>query len=157
MLRLAGNRRLPVIIHTREADDDTLAVLDTAGSVAMARDGRLGVIHCFTGGRALAHAAIQRGLYISFSGIVTFANAAPLREIACDLPAERLLLETDTPYLTPVPKRGQRNEPALLTHVAACVAKARGITVEALARLTTENAERLFGKWATSSDHSAQP
>lgn len=147
MLRIAGTQHLPIIVHTREADADTLAVLDEASSHELATAGRLGVVHCFTGDRAFAGQLLDRGLYLSFSGIVTFANAEALRKIVAYVPADRLLLETDSPFLTPVPRRGQRNEPAFVTHVAACVAGVRGITVMELAVQTSENAERLFGLW----------
>ena len=147
MLDLASCTKLPIIIHTREADEDTLAVIDEAGSTALAGDGRLGVAHCFTGGRSFARQLLDRGLYISFSGIVTFRNAAALREVAAFVPQDRLLIETDSPYLTPIPLRGQPNEPAFVKHVAACVARQRVVTTEILARLTTQNAETLFGLW----------
>ncbi len=147
MLDLAARRDLPVIIHTREADEDTLAVIDEAGSAARAAAGRLGVVHCYTGSMAFARQLLDRGLSISFSGIVTFRNAAELREVAAYVPADRLLIETDSPYLTPVPLRGRPNEPAFVRHVAACVASQRGLTDDALALLTTRNAETLFGAW----------
>jgi TatD DNase family protein len=147
MLDLAARRALPIIIHTREADEDTLAVIDEAGSAALAAAGRLGVVHCFTGGKAFASQLLDRGLCISFSGIVTFRNAGELREVASYVPADRLLIETDSPYLTPVPLRGQPNEPAFLPHVAACVARQRKLEAAGLAALTTRNAETLFGAW----------
>jgi|688.fasta_scaffold125626_2 TatD DNase family protein len=147
MLDLAARRALPIIIHTREADEDTLAVIDEAGSAALAAAGRLGVVHCYTGGKAFARKLLDRGLYISFSGIVTFRNAEDLREVSAYVPADRLLIETDSPYLTPVPLRGQPNEPAFVPHVAACVARQRKIEPATLADLTTRNAEALFGAW----------
>jgi len=147
MLRLAAARNLPAIIHTREADGDTLRVLDEAGSRAQAAAGRLGVIHCFTGGADFARALLDRGLYLSFSGIVTFRNADLLRDVARLAPADRLLIETDSPFLAPVPKRGERNEPAFVVHVAELLAALRGMTLEALADQTNRNAERLFGAW----------
>ena len=147
MLRLAAERNLPAIIHTREADDDTLRVLDEAGSRAQAADGRLGVVHSFTGGPDFARALLDRNLYLGFSGIVTFRNADMLRGVARLVPADRLLIETDSPFLAPVPKRGQRNEPAFVVHVAEHVAALRGVTLEQLAGQTNANAERLFGPW----------
>lgn len=147
MLRLAAARRLPIIVHARDADDDILSVLDEAGSRELAAEGRLGVVHCFTGNRAFASQALDRGLFISFSGITTFRNADALREVAAFVPADRLLIETDSPFLAPVPRRGQRNEPAFVAHVAECVAGVRGVPVDELAALTSENAARLFGAW----------
>ncbi|MFZ4398262.1 MAG: TatD family hydrolase [Kiritimatiellia bacterium] len=148
MLRLAAERDLPAIIHTREADDDTLRVLAACGSRSRGEDGRLGVVHCFTGGPEFARALLARGLYLSFSGIVTFRNADLLREVARQVPADRLLLETDSPFLAPVPKRGQRNEPAFVVHVAELLATLRGVTLAELADQTNRNAARLFGAWA---------
>ena len=148
MLRLADEQRLPVIIHTREADDDTLRVLDEAGSHAQAASGRLGVVHCYTGGESFARALLDRGLYLSFSGIVTFRNADMLRNVARLVPADRLLIETDSPFLAPIPKRGQRNEPAFVVHVAELLATLRGVTIEQLAEQTNRNVEQLFGAWA---------
>lgn len=147
MLDLAARHGLPIVIHTREADDDTLAAIGEAGSPVLASAGRLGVVHCYTGGKAFARRLLDRGLAISFSGIVTFRNAAELREIAAYVPADRLLLETDSPYLTPVPLRGRPNEPAFVAHVAACVARQRGMDAAALADASTRNAECLFGPW----------
>jgi TatD family hydrolase len=147
MLRLADERDLPVIIHTREADEDTLRVLDEAGSRARRGRGALGVVHCYTGGPEFARALLDRGLYLGFSGIVTFRNADMLRGVARLVPDDRLLLETDSPFLAPVPKRGQRNEPAFVAHVAELVAAVRGTRIEELAGQTCRNAEQLFGPW----------
>ena len=141
-LRLADEWRLPVVIHTREADEATLRVLD---GTPWRGEGLRGVVHCFTGDKAFAAQLLERGLAISFSGIVTFRNADMLRESAAMVPDERLLIETDTPFLAPVPKRGQRNEPAFVAHVAECLAKVRGTTAEAIAAVTRENARRMFG------------
>ncbi len=141
-LRLADEWRLPVIIHTREAEAATLRVLD---ETPWRGKGLRGVVHCFTGDRSFASELLDRALAISFSGIVTFGKAAALRESAAHVPEDRLLIETDTPFLAPVPVRGQRNEPAFVTHVAACLAAVRGITVERVAAVTRENAARLFG------------
>jgi len=138
----ADRRRLPVIIHTREADEMTLRVLD---ETPWHGKGLRGVIHCFTGNKDFAAQLLNRQFAISFSGIVTFRNADMLRESAAFVPEERLLIETDTPFLAPVPMRGQRNEPAFVSHVAECLAKVRGTTVHAIAAITCENARRMFG------------
>lgn len=147
LLSLAEAWRQPVIVHTRDADDDTLALLRTYAQSPWARQGRPGVVHCFTGGAAFATALLELGFHISFSGIVTFRNADALREVARLVPAERLLIETDAPFLTPVPLRGQPNEPAFVVRVAECLARVRGLPVGELARQTTVNAEQLFGAW----------
>jgi TatD DNase family protein len=131
---------LPLIIHAREADSEIAAIL------ADEKPPPPGVLHCFTGGRALAEAAVTLGFYISISGIVTFRNAEDLRAIVRDLPLNRLLVETDAPYLAPVPYRGKRNEPAFVTATAAAVATLKGVEPEALAAATTGNFFRLFGK-----------
>jgi len=130
---------VPLIVHTRDADPETIAILEEEKPPA-------GVIHCFSTGRALAERALELGFYISLSGIVTFKAAQELRDIARDLPLERLLVETDAPYLAPVPLRGKRNEPSFITHTAALVAQLKGIAPEELARITTENFFRLFAK-----------
>jgi Tat protein secretion system quality control protein TatD with DNase activity len=148
MLRLAGRRGLPAVIHTRDADADTLQILGEAGSPSLAAAGRLGVVHCFTGDAAFASALLDRGLYLGFSGIVTFRNADALRQVARLVPDDRLLIETDSPFLAPVPVRGRPNEPAFLGHVAACLARVRGVSAEWIADLTARNAERLFGPWS---------
>ncbi len=129
----------PLVVHSRAADAETAAVLREEKPPA-------GVIHCFSTGRALAEAALDLGFYISLSGIVTFKNAGELRAIAADLPLDRLLIETDAPYLAPVPLRGKRNEPAFLVHTAAAVAELKGVSVAELARATSENFFRLFNK-----------
>jgi TatD DNase family protein len=143
---IAAARRtgLPLIVHTRDADDDTIAILRDE----MGRGAFCGVIHCFTGGRRLAEAALKLGFCISASGITTFKNSGPLREIFKDLPEDRLLVETDAPYLAPVPHRGKRNEPAYVAHTAAMLAELRGVELAKLAHATTENFFRLFGKAA---------
>jgi len=141
---LAAALGLPVIVHCRDAEADVLTILKDAGSPALKAQGRLGVIHCFTGNMDFAEKAMELGMMISFSGIVTFRNADMLRAVAKDIPNDRLLIETDCPYLTPVPMRGVTNEPAFVKYVADCVAKQRGETVEAIAAMTTENAKRLF-------------
>ena len=141
-LRLADEWRLPVIIHTREADEATLRVLD---ETPWRGDGLRGVIHCFTGDKAFAAQLLDRQFMVSFSGIVTFRNADMLRESAAFVPADRLLIETDSPFLAPVPQRGKRNEPAFVTHVADCLATVRNTTPGHIAEITWRNAEQLFG------------
>ncbi len=136
---LARKAGLPLIIHTREADADTLTVLGEEGARELG-----GVFHCFSGDAALARAALDMGFHVSFSGIVTFKKADALRDAARLIPSDRLLVETDAPYLAPVPHRGKRNEPARVALVAACLAEVRGASVEEVARATTENAVRLF-------------
>ena len=140
-LALGAEQGLPVIIHTREAREDTLALLQAAGPRQEA-----GVLHCFTESWEMAEEAIALGYYVSFSGIVTFKNAAVLREVAAKVPADRLLVETDAPWLAPVPHRGRQNEPALLPHTAAVLAECRGVSPEVLAQQTTENYQRLFAR-----------
>lgn len=137
---LAVERDLPVVIHTREADADTLAVLDTAGA-GRAR----GVFHCFTGDQALADAALARGFHVSFSGIVTFPRAEALREVARRVPVDRWLVETDSPYLSPAPQRGGRNEPARVARVLEVMAEVRGLSVGDAAAQAMNNALALFG------------
>jgi TatD DNase family protein len=130
---------LPLIVHAREADDVIAAILRETEPPA-------GVLHCFSSGRALAEAALELGLYISISGIVTFRNGEELRAIVHDVPLDRLLVETDAPYLAPVPYRGKRNEPAFVAATAAAVAALKGIDPDALAAATTDNFFRLFQK-----------
>ncbi len=137
--RAAG---LPVIVHTRDADAQTAAIL----SEEMAAGPFTGVIHCFSSGPELAEKALQLGFYISFSGIVTFRKAEALREVAKTVPLARILVETDSPYLAPMPFRGKTNEPAYVTHTAAMVAGLKGVTQDDLATQTTANFFRLFAK-----------
>lgn len=129
----------PLVIHTRSSSADTLRVLDEEGGEQAG-----GVFHCFTESAEVAQAAIERGYYISFSGIVSFKNAQDLRDLAKALPPDRILIETDSPYLAPVPFRGKLNTPALVPHVAKALAEALGCSVEALAAQTTANTRRLF-------------
>jgi TatD DNase family protein len=129
----------PLIIHTRDAADDTLAILRAEHA-----DQCRGVIHCFTETEEFARAALDLGFMISFSGITTFRNADNLRAVAKFVPEDRILIETDAPYLAPVPHRGKQNWPALVTHVAECVAQARGASVEHIAEITRNNFYRLF-------------
>ena len=131
---------LPLIVHTREAEEDTIALLSAASPKVR------GVIHCFSGTQALADAALGLGFYVSISGIITFKNAENLREIVKTIPIDRLLLETDAPYLAPIPYRGKRNEPAFMTETAKTVAMLKGVSIETLAQQTTENFYRLFNR-----------
>jgi TatD DNase family protein len=142
-LELARGCRLPVIIHTREAEDDTIAILQASWSDAEARQIG-GVFHCFSGSTRLAEAALNLGFYLSFSGVVTFRTAGELREIATAAPLDRLLVETDCPYLAPVPYRGRRNEPAYVRETASLIATLRGLDPADFARATTANFGRLF-------------
>ena len=129
----------PLIVHTRQAGADTLRILSEEGAAAVG-----GVIHCFSEDWAMAERALALNFYISFAGIVTFANARPIQEAARRVPAERLLLETDAPYLAPTPQRGQSNQPAWVRYVAECLARLRGETLEQVATATTANYFRLF-------------
>jgi TatD DNase family protein len=139
-LELARERRLPVVIHTREAEADTLAILRDEWSGS----GLPGVIHCFTGSEPFAESAIQMGFYISFSGIVTFKKSDQLRGVAGAIPLDRILIETDSPFLAPEPHRGRRNEPAFVLEVARKIAELRGLQPEEVGRVTSENFKRAF-------------
>jgi len=136
---LARRRRLPIVIHTREAEEDTFRILaeEAAGDTG-------GVFHCFTGDRAMARRALDAGFHLSLAGIVTFPKANELREVARLVPLDRLLIETDSPFLAPVPHRRTRNEPARVVHVAEAIAAARGMRVTEVASATGENFVRLF-------------
>jgi len=142
-IRAARQTQLPLVIHTRSASADTLAILREEGEDGAAGSAG-GVFHCFTETREVARAALDLGFYISFSGILTFKNAADLREVARMVPLDRLLLETDSPYLAPVPHRGNTNNPAYVPYVAAEVARLHETTPEAVAAATDANFERLF-------------
>lgn len=144
MLALAASLALPVVLHNRDSDEDMLAHLRAHAAAWKGDPARIGVLHCYTGGEAMARQLLDLGFLISFSGIVTFRNADPLRAVARIVPADRLLVETDAPYLAPVPCRGRTNEPALVKHVVELLAQVRGETVEDVARQTSENAARLF-------------
>jgi len=133
---------LPLVIHTREADADTARILEEE----MGKGAFPAVLHCFTGGPDLARRAIELGLSISFTGILTFKNSAALRDIAASLPADRILVETDAPYLAPGKFRGKRNEPAFVVETAKALAAARGVTLDEIAQQTTANFFRLFSK-----------
>ena len=137
-LRAARECDLPLVIHTREAESETIEILRNE------YDGS-GVFHCFSGSMDLAQRAIEIGFMISFSGIITFKKAEELRAVAKQVPLDRLLIETDCPYLTPIPYRGKRNEPAYVVEVARCLATLHDVNVEDMARITTENFNRFFG------------
>jgi TatD DNase family protein len=139
-LRLAKEVDLPVIIHSREADSETVEILRTEYAGAA----RGGVMHCFGGGQRMAEEVIELGFFVSFAGNVTFKKAEHLREVARVVPRERLLVETDCPFLSPVPLRGRRNEPAHVVETARFVAELRGVEAEELGRTTSENFARLF-------------
>jgi len=140
-IQLARELKLPVIIHTREAQEDTIAILKEERAAEIG-----GVFHCFSGDGWLAKEALDLGFYLSFSGILTFQNATALREIASQTPLDRILIETDCPYLTPVPYRGKRNEPAYVTLVAQQLASlhAPSLSLEQVSRQTSDNAKQLF-------------
>jgi TatD DNase family protein len=138
LLTLAADVGLPVVVHTREAHDDVLAAL-------RGWKGSAGVVHAYSAGLARLDDVLALGFYVGIAGPVTFPNAGELRTVAAQVPLERLLVETDCPYLTPIPHRGQRNEPAYVRHVVETVARERGLTPEAVARATAGNARRLFG------------
>jgi TatD DNase family protein len=134
--------QLPLVIHTREADDDTAHILEEE----MGKGAFPAVLHCYTGGPELARRAVALGCHIGFTGIVTFKNSGALREIAAAVPADRFLIETDSPYLAPLPYRGKRNEPAYVAEVATVLATVRGVSPEEIARQTTQNFFKLFAK-----------
>jgi TatD DNase family protein len=140
-LQLARERRLPAVIHTREAEEDTLRILREEWQSAALP----GIIHCFTGTRGFAEQAVEMGFLISFSGVVTFKKAEDLRNTARHLPVDKILIETDSPFLAPIPYRGRRNEPAYVIETARCIAELRDIPVEEFGRITSENFRRLFG------------
>ncbi|MEX1147175.1 MAG: TatD family hydrolase [Sphingomonadales bacterium] len=141
-IRAARETGLPIIVHTREADEDCARIL----AEEMEEGAFTGVIHCFTAGPELAAKALALGFYISISGIVTFKAADDLRAVVRNIPLDRLLIETDAPFLAPVPKRGKTNEPAFVAHVAAKVAEIKGVSVDELARITTDNFFTLFSR-----------
>lgn len=142
-IRAARRCGKPLIIHTRSASDDTIAILKEEGEDGSAGAAG-GVFHCFTETMEVARAALDLGFHVSFSGILTFKNAADLREVARFVPADRLLIETDSPYLAPVPFRGKTNTPALVPYVARQIAELRGLAVEEVGELTSRNFETLF-------------
>src|SRR5262249_55214738 len=138
-VQMARRLQLPLSIHTREAEDDTLDILNREG----AREFE-GVIHCFTGTEKLARGALDLGFHISFSGVLTFKTAEPIREIARWVPRDRVLIETDSPFLAPIPHRGKRNEPSFVLKTAETLATLWGVSLEDIKRITGANAARLF-------------
>ncbi len=141
-IRAARAAGLPLVVHTRSSGEDTLALLREEGA-------NQGVFHCFTETPAIAAAALDLGFYISFSGILTFRNAVELQQVAAMVPLERCLIETDSPYLAPVPHRGRTNQPGWVPHVAAKLAQIKGLALEEVARATSANFETLFPRTAT--------
>jgi TatD DNase family protein len=140
-IRAAKKAKLPLIIHTRAAREDTIRILQEEGAQEVG-----GVMHCFTESWEMAQASMELGFYISFSGIVTFKNARDLQETATKMPMDRLLIETDSPYLAPVPFRGKRNDPSLVVHVAEKIAELKGLSVDQVAEQSTNNFFNLFSK-----------
>jgi TatD DNase family protein len=149
-IRAARQTDLPLVIHTRSASDDTLSILREVGGFGSGCEGDLpqarGVFHCFTETESVARAALDLGFYISFSGIVTFRNAADLRDLLRWIPLERLLIETDSPYLAPVPHRGKTNSPAFVPFVAQQVAEIKGLPLAEVAQATSRNFEQIFDR-----------
>ena len=141
-IKVARTLDLPIIIHSRDADDDMADILEDEYQKGPYK----GVLHCFSSGAELAKRAMAIGFYVSFSGILTFKSASEIQEVAKMVPADRMLVETDAPFLAPVPKRGQKNEPAYTLHTAEFLAELRGLCLEDLARITTTNAQTLFNK-----------
>src|ERR1051326_4394660 len=137
-MEMAAECGLPIVIHTREAWDDTLAAVKNAGGLPHG-----GIMHCFTGDAAQARQALDMGFHLAFGGVLTFPKAEALREAARVTPEDRLLIETDCPYLAPVPHRGKRNEPAFVAQTARRLAEVRSTTIEEIAEVTTRNFERL--------------
>lgn len=140
-LRLAREASLPVIVHTREAEDETVAILEAEWSGCNLP----GIMHCFSGSQFLAKKTMELGFFISFSGIVTFKKAEELRAVAQSVPLDRLLIETDCPFLAPIPYRGKRNEPSYVIEVARCLGELKGLAVDEVGRVTSANFERIFG------------
>lgn len=138
-IKIGREKNLPLVVHSRDAEEDTIEVLREHG-----KSQAKGVIHCFSGSKEFARAALDLGFFISFSGIITFKNTAALQEIAQYVPEDRLLIETDAPFLAPVPYRGKTNEPAYVLHVAQTLADLRGMSLEKCAQLTSDNFARLF-------------
>jgi TatD DNase family protein len=138
-IRMARETGLPIVVHERDAAEEAAELLRNEGGRELH-----GVIHCFTGNYEAACAYLDLGFYLSFTGIITFKNAEPLRDVVRKVPLERMLVETDSPFLTPVPHRGKRNEPAYVRLVAETVANVKGISLEDVARITTENVQNLF-------------
>jgi TatD DNase family protein len=142
-IQAAQQTQLPLIIHTRSASDDTIAILKEQGEDGSSGSAG-GVFHCFTETAEVARAGLDLGFYISFSGILTFKNAQDLRDVAAFVPLDRILIETDSPYLAPAPHRGKTNNPSYVPFVAKQIADIKGLTVEAVAEATSHNFDRLF-------------
>ena len=142
-IRAAQALKKPLVIHTRSASEDTVAILKEEGETGLASSAG-GVFHCFTETAEVARAALDLGFYISFSGILTFKNAQDLRDVAAFVPLDRMLIETDSPYLAPVPYRGKTNNPSYVPYVAAQIASLRGVPIETIAFQTSQNFETLF-------------
>ncbi len=136
---MATETQLPLVVHERDAHNDVAQLLRREGGGKVR-----GVIHCFTGNDEAAKAYLDLGFYLSFTGIITFKNAQPLRDVVRQVPLERMFVETDSPYLAPVPHRGKRNEPAYVRLVAETIAKVKGLALEEVARVTTNNVRELF-------------
>jgi TatD DNase family protein len=134
--------QLPLVIHSRDADDDMISILKEG----MEQGAYPALLHCFSSGRKLAMEALEMGHYVSLSGILTFKRSQEIRDIVADVPLDRLLVETDAPYLAPMPYRGKRNEPAYVAHTAEVLAEVKGVSKEEIARITTKNFFRLFSK-----------
>lgn len=145
----ARETQLPLVIHSREADEDMAAILREE----MGKGAFPAILHCFTAGEMLARTGVALGLYVSFSGILTFKTSEALRAIAREIPLERLLVETDAPYLAPTPYRGKRNEPSYVVETAKVLADVKGVSFDEIARITTENARRCYWKM----DHATRP
>ena len=141
-IEAARETGLPLIVHARDADEDAADIMRDE----MEKGAYTAVMHCFSSGRGLAEAALEMGMYISFSGILTFKNAQELRNIARDVPEDRILVETDSPFLAPIPNRGKRNEPSFVAHTAEVLAEVRGMDLNALETATTDNFFRLFSR-----------
>lgn len=151
-IRAARETGLPLEIHARDADDDTIRILEEEHA-----DGAFpAILHCYTGGAELAARAVELGLFVSFTGVVTFKKSQALRDIARDVPLDRLLVETDAPYLAPVPCRGKTNEPSYVVHTAARLAEVKGMEADAFAAAVTENFFRLFTKVPRSAAHDVE-
>jgi TatD DNase family protein len=139
-IRLARSRKLPLVIHSRDAKEETLLILEEEKAFEVG-----GVLHCFTGDQDMATRGMELGFLISFSGIVTFSKAIEVQQVARNIPADKLLIETDCPFLAPVPFRGKRNEPVYVRSVAEKIADLKGMTLEEISRTTSNNARKLFG------------
>lgn len=141
-IEAARKTQLPLVVHSRDAEDDTIKIMQEEHL----KGAYPAIIHCFSAGQKLADASLEMGFYISLSGILTYKSAQPIREVVRSVPLERLLVETDSPYLAPIPHRGKRNEPAHVVHTAAALADIKGLTADEMAQQTTDNFFRLFTK-----------